>query len=83
MRILGIEPGSRKTGWGVVDVFGSVITHVDNGVLILDDDRDLTIRLVDLAHRLNDVVTTYHPDRAAVEESLRRVYCKVLVSIVG
>ena len=67
-RILGIDPGSRKTGWGVVDVAGSVVTHVDNGVLMLDDDRDLTIRLVDLAHRLNDVITTYGPDRAAVED---------------
>ena len=67
-RVLGIDPGSRKTGWGVVDVAGNVMTHVDNGVLILDDDKDLTIRLVDLAHRLNDVITTYRPDRAAVED---------------
>lgn len=68
VRILGVDPGSRKTGWGVVDVDGSRVVHVDNGVLMLDDDRDLTIRLVDLAHRLNDVVTTYAPDRAAVED---------------
>jgi crossover junction endodeoxyribonuclease RuvC len=68
MRILGVDPGSRKTGWGVVEVVGARVVHVDNGVLMLDDDRDLTIRLVDLAHRLNDVVTTYAPDRAAVED---------------
>ncbi len=68
MRILGVDPGSRKTGWGVVDVDGSRVVHVDNGVLFLDDDDDLTIRLTDLAHRLNDVVTTYAPDRAAVED---------------
>jgi crossover junction endodeoxyribonuclease RuvC len=68
VRILGVDPGSRKTGWGVIDVEGSRVVHVDNGVLMLDDDRDLTIRLVDLAHRLNDVVTTYAPDRAAVED---------------
>jgi crossover junction endodeoxyribonuclease RuvC len=68
VRILGVDPGSRKTGWGVVDVSGSRVVHVDNGVLMLDDDRDLTVRLVDLAHRLNDVVTTYAPDRAAVED---------------
>jgi crossover junction endodeoxyribonuclease RuvC len=68
VRILGVDPGSRKTGWGVVDVAGSRVVHVDNGVLMLDDDRDLTIRLVDLAHRLNDIVTTYAPDRAAVED---------------
>ena len=68
MRVLGVDPGSRKTGWGVVDVEGNRVVHVDNGVLFLDDDRDLTIRLVDLAHRLNDVITTYAPDRAAVED---------------
>ena len=68
VRVLGVDPGSRKTGWGVVDVDGSSIVHVDNGVLFLDDDQDLTVRLVDLAHRLNDVVTTYGPDRAAVED---------------
>ena len=67
-RVLGIDPGSRKTGWGVVDVDGSRVVHVDNGVLFLDQDRDLTIRLVDLAHRLNDVITTYQPERAAVED---------------
>jgi crossover junction endodeoxyribonuclease RuvC len=68
MRVLGVDPGSRKTGWGLVDVDGHRVVHVDNGVLFLDDDRDLTIRLVDLAHRLNDVITTYKPDRAAVED---------------
>lgn len=67
-RVLGIDPGSRKAGWGVVDVEGNSVVHVDNGVLMLDTDSDLTIRLVDLAHRLNDVITTYAPDRAAVED---------------
>jgi len=68
VRVIGIDPGSRKTGWGVVDVDGSRVVHVDNGVLMLDSDPDLTIRLTDLAHRLNDVITTYGPDRAAVED---------------
>lgn len=68
MRVLGIDPGSRKTGWGIVDVSGSAVVHVDNGVLFLDDSADLTVRLTDLAHRLNDVITTYAPDRAAVED---------------
>jgi len=68
VRILGVDPGSRKTGWGVVDVDGSRVVHVDNGVLMLSNDDDLAIRLTDLAHRLNDVVTTYAPDRVAVED---------------
>ncbi len=68
MRLLGVDPGSRKTGWGIVDVEGTRVVHVDNGVLFLDDARDLTIRLVDLVQRLKDVVVRYQPDAAAVED---------------
>jgi crossover junction endodeoxyribonuclease RuvC len=68
VRILGVDPGSRKTGWGVIEVHGSRLVHVDNGVLYLDPDSDLTIRLVDLCHRLKDVVTAYAPTHAAVED---------------
>ncbi|HEY4221250.1 MAG TPA: crossover junction endodeoxyribonuclease RuvC, partial [Myxococcota bacterium] len=68
MRLLGVDPGSHKTGWGVVDIHGSRVEHVDNGVLFLDDDRVLTVRLVDLCHRLKDVIVRYRPDAAAVED---------------
>lgn len=68
MRLLGVDPGSHKTGWGLIDVDGNKLHHVDNGVLMLDDDRSLTVRLVDLCHRLNDVVVRYRPDSAAVED---------------
>ncbi len=68
MRLLGVDPGSHKTGWGIVEVGGSVIEHIDNGVLFLDDDRSLTVRLVDLCHRLNDVIVRYRPEAAAVED---------------
>lgn len=68
MRLLGVDPGSHKTGWGVLDVEHGRLVHVDNGVLFLDDDKDLAIRLVDLCHRLNDVVLRYRPDAAAVED---------------
>jgi crossover junction endodeoxyribonuclease RuvC len=73
MRILGVDPGSHKTGWGIVERStsggrGTRVVHVDNGVLFLDDSTDLTVRLVDLCHRLNDVVLRYRPDAAAVED---------------
>ena len=68
VRVLGVDPGSHKTGWGVIDVERGRIVHVDNGVLFLDDDRDLAIRLVDLCRRLDDVVVRYAPERAAVED---------------
>lgn len=68
MRVLGVDPGSHKTGWGIVDVVRARVVHVDNGVLFLDSDSDLTVRLVDLCHRLKDVVLRYSPARAAVED---------------
>jgi crossover junction endodeoxyribonuclease RuvC len=68
VRILGIDPGSRKTGWGLIEVSGQSMHHIDNGVLFLDDDRDLTIRLRDLAHRLRDVLTEHKPDCMALED---------------
>jgi crossover junction endodeoxyribonuclease RuvC len=63
-----VDPGSHKTGWGIIDIVGSRLEHVDNGVLFLDDDKDLVIRLVDLSHRLGDVIRRYTPDEAAVED---------------
>lgn len=68
MRVLGIDPGSHKTGWGAVDVEGSSVRHVDNGVIFLDSDRDLTVRLVDLTHRLRDRLIELVPDVVVVED---------------
>lgn len=68
MRVLGIDPGSHKTGWGAIEIQGNRVTHVDNGVIFLDDDRDLTVRLVDLAHRLRDRLIELKPDVVVVED---------------
>lgn len=68
MRVLGIDPGSHKTGWGAIDLDGGSVRHVDNGVIFLDDDRDLTVRLVDLTHRLRDRLVELSPDVVVVED---------------
>jgi crossover junction endodeoxyribonuclease RuvC len=52
----------------VIDVEGTRVTHVDNGVIFLDDSRDLAVRLVDLCHRLRDRITTFQPELAVVED---------------
>jgi len=55
MRVLGIDPGLRAMGWGIIDMVGSKITHVANGVCT-SASGDLASRLVALHDQLEDVV---------------------------
>lgn len=68
MRVLGIDPGLRNMGWGVIDVAGSRITHVANGIAH-STGTDLGKRLLALFEQLNDVIHQYQPDTAAVEQT--------------
>ncbi len=67
MRVLGLDPGLKITGWGVIDVEGSQLSLVGNGVCRAKGDN-LAQRLVDLHRKLTAVVETYQPDEAAVEQ---------------
>ncbi len=70
MRVLGIDPGLRNLGWGVIDVQGTRITHVANGICHSHgDDGALAERLVSLHAQLTEVVTRFAPDAAAVEHT--------------
>ena len=69
MRVLGLDPGLRHTGWGVIDVAGNRLSHVADGVVHVPSDLPLAVRLVALFRQLNDVLQRFDPDEAAVEES--------------
>jgi crossover junction endodeoxyribonuclease RuvC len=70
MRVLGIDPGLRNLGWGVIDVTGSRLAHVANGICHSDaDDGDLAQRLLTLHTQLTAVIRQYAPDAAAVEHT--------------
>lgn len=68
MRLLGVDPGLRFTGWGVVDMDGNRLRHVANGV-IKSGNGELAERLKRIYQGLQDVVATHCPDSAAVEET--------------
>ena len=68
MRILGIDPGLRTLGWGVIDSVGSRLSHVANG-LCRSGEGDLAERLLALHRQLTEVVAAYAPDLAAVEQT--------------
>jgi len=68
VRVIGIDPGLRNLGWGVIDVAGSRITHVANGVCV-SVGEDLAQRLLSLHGQLTRVFATYRPEAAAVEQT--------------
>ncbi len=68
MRVIGIDPGLRNLGWGIVDVAGSKVAHVANGVCT-SGTGDLAGRLLALHGQLDGVLQEYRPDTAAVEQT--------------
>ncbi len=68
MRVLGIDPGLRNMGWGVIDVDGARLGHVANGVCKSDGD-DLAERLLSLFNQLTEVVAEFCPETCAVEQT--------------
>nr|MDJ0822612.1 crossover junction endodeoxyribonuclease RuvC [Paracoccaceae bacterium] len=68
MRVLGIDPGLRTLGWGVIEVAGSRIGHLGNGHCV-SAGADLAARLLSLFEQLTEVVARYAPDAAAVEQT--------------
>lgn len=68
MRIIGIDPGLRAMGWGVVEVVGSRLRHVANGTC-RTATGSLAPRLVALHHGLGEVLATWGPSAGAVEQT--------------
>ncbi|THD72903.1 crossover junction endodeoxyribonuclease RuvC [Thalassobius vesicularis] len=68
MRVLGIDPGLRNMGWGVIEAEGSRLSHVANGICHSDGD-DLAERLLSLYNQLTEIVARFAPDTAAVEQT--------------
>ena len=69
MRVLGLDPGLRHTGWGVIDISGNRLTHVADGVVHAPTNLPLSERLVTLFRQLGEVLERFQPDEAAVEET--------------
>lgn len=68
MRVLGIDPGLRNLGWGVIDARAGRLGHVANGVC-RSEGVELPARLCSLYDQLQAVLVRYRPDAAAVEQT--------------
>jgi crossover junction endodeoxyribonuclease RuvC len=69
IRILGLDPGLRSTGWGVISVQGSRLVHVAHGVIQPDDGLPLAERLLILYDAVMALIEEHRPDEAAIEET--------------
>jgi crossover junction endodeoxyribonuclease RuvC len=73
IRILGLDPGLRHTGWGVISVQGSRLSHVAHGVIRPDDGLSLAERLTILFDAVSAVIAEHGPHEAAIEETFVNV----------
>ena len=68
MRVLGIDPGLRNMGWGIVDVSGNKLSHIANGVC-QSQGNDLATRLLSLFNQMETILEQWQPTHAAVENT--------------
>jgi len=69
MRIIGIDPGLQRTGWGVIDARDNRLSFVSEGTVTSNAKAALADRLMELHDGLVDVIETWAPEQAAVEET--------------
>ncbi len=81
MRVLGIDPGSRRTGWGVVQLEGTRLRHLAAGTISLSDKVPLPSRLRTIHHELLGIIEVHHPDAMAVEEIFFAKYANAALKL--
>ncbi len=69
IRILGLDPGLRRTGWGVVACEGARLVHVAHGVIAPKETLPFAERLLILLNEITAIIELHAPDEAAVEET--------------
>jgi crossover junction endodeoxyribonuclease RuvC len=68
-RILGLDPGLARMGWGVIDVSGTRLSHVAHGVLKSDARAELAARLLALHEAIAAVMAEWRPAALAIEQA--------------
>ncbi len=69
VRIIGFDPGLRRTGWGAIDVVSNRLTFVGSGLITSDNKAELATRLLELHTGIMLVLEKYGPDEVSVEQT--------------
>ena len=67
--ILGIDPGLRRMGWGIIRADGTRLSAVAHGVVTPPTEAALSVRLDHIFQAVTDLVAEYRPDESAIEEA--------------
>lgn len=68
-RILGVDPGLQKTGWGIIESEGNSLRYIASGLIKTDPKADISVRLATLHHGLLSVLEIHKPCESAIEET--------------
>ena len=81
MRILGIDPGSRTTGWGIVEGDGRKYSLVDFGSISASSSLKFPTRLLRMCNGVEEVIAKHQPDACALEDSFLATNVKVSMKL--
>ena len=81
MRVLGIDPGSRRTGWGVVELRGTRLLHLGAGTISVPEKLALARRLRRIHEELERVIAEHRPESVAVEEIFYAKYANAAIKL--
>ncbi len=69
LRVIGLDPGLRFTGWGIIELDGQLLRFIDAGCVESNPKDDLAVRLEQLHSALKKITKNFKPDEAAIEET--------------
>lgn len=75
-KILGIDPGLNKTGWGIVTIHSGHYQYIDSGVITTNLSNELQTRLLHIFNNINKIILLYQPNETALEETYVNINSK-------
>jgi crossover junction endodeoxyribonuclease RuvC len=69
MKILGVDPGLTKTGWGLISSINNNLSFIASGTIYTDAKQPIYKRILHLHKNIIEVVSSYQPDQLAIEET--------------
>jgi len=81
MRVLGIDPGSQTTGWGVVEGDGRKYSLIDFGSIRAPSSLKFSTRLLKMCNGLEDVIAKHRPEACALEDAFLATNVKVSMKL--